>query len=306
MDIRQLQYLVALAREKHFTRAAQACNVTQPTLSGAISRLEQDLGVAIVARGKRYHGLTPEGEIVLRWAQRLLEDRDRLLGDLAEARDAGAGRLTLGVIPSALPAVPPLAAAMRAGGRNLGFTVLSRSSEEIRRELEEFTLDAGITYLGNEPIGATVARPLYRETYRLLVRADHPLAEREAVSWAEAAHQRLCALTPNMQNRRIVDAAFRAAGEWPVPEVESNSVVDLCAFVRLNGLACVLPEVLITVVADRIAYRGIPLVEPDMSYEIGLIALDRDPLPALVAEALAAAETYRMPADLGGGPAAVD
>jgi len=68
VDIRQLQYLVALAREKHFTRAAQACHVTQPTLSGRIRQLEQELGVPIVERGQRFHGLTPEGERVLEWA----------------------------------------------------------------------------------------------------------------------------------------------------------------------------------------------------------------------------------------------
>jgi DNA-binding transcriptional LysR family regulator len=66
MDIRQLQYLSALAREKHFTRAAKACNVTQPTLSGRIRQLEQELGVPIVERGQRFHGLTPEGEKVLK------------------------------------------------------------------------------------------------------------------------------------------------------------------------------------------------------------------------------------------------
>jgi len=63
MDIRHLQYLAALAREKHFTRAAQACHVTQPTLSGRIRQLEQELGVPIVERGNRFHGLTPAGEI---------------------------------------------------------------------------------------------------------------------------------------------------------------------------------------------------------------------------------------------------
>src|SRR5262245_35198163 len=74
MDIRQLQYLAALAREKHFTRAAKVCNVTQPTLSGRIRQLEQELGVPIVERGQRFHGLTPEGEKVLKWALAILDN----------------------------------------------------------------------------------------------------------------------------------------------------------------------------------------------------------------------------------------
>jgi DNA-binding transcriptional LysR family regulator len=73
MDIRQLQYLAALAREKHFTRAAKVCNVTQPTLSGRIRQLEQELGVPIVERGQRFHGLTPEGERVLKWVLAILD-----------------------------------------------------------------------------------------------------------------------------------------------------------------------------------------------------------------------------------------
>ena len=106
MDIRQLQYLAALAREKHFTRAAKVCNVTQPTLSGRIRQLEQELGVPIVERGQRFHGLTPEGERVLKWAHAILDNWSSLQQEIATLRNSPgtlAGRLSVGVIPSALP-----------------------------------------------------------------------------------------------------------------------------------------------------------------------------------------------------------
>ena len=115
MDIRQLQYLAALAREKHFTRAAQACNVTQPTLSGRIRQLEQELGVPIVARGQRFFGLTPEGDRVLKWAHLILDNWHSLNQELGQIRNTKGdlvGRITLGVIPSALPKVAPITAAM--------------------------------------------------------------------------------------------------------------------------------------------------------------------------------------------------
>src|SRR5881392_3363707 len=108
MDIRQLQYLAALAREKHFTRAAQACHVTQPTLSGRIRQLEQELGVPIVARGQRYIGLTPEGERVLKWALTILDSWGSLLQEIGQLRSGSShigGKIALGVIPSALPMV---------------------------------------------------------------------------------------------------------------------------------------------------------------------------------------------------------
>src|SRR6476620_3859459 len=86
MDIRQLQYLAALAREKHFTRAAAACNITQPTLSGRIPQLEQELGVPIVERGQRSHGLPPEGGRVLAWAHLILDNWQSMHQELAKLK----------------------------------------------------------------------------------------------------------------------------------------------------------------------------------------------------------------------------
>ena len=106
MDIRQLQYLAALTREKHFTRAAAACNVTQPTLSGRIRQLELELEVPIVERGQRYRGLTSEGERVLKWAHVILKSWQSMQEELGHLKDHDSGltgRLVLGGIPSSLP-----------------------------------------------------------------------------------------------------------------------------------------------------------------------------------------------------------
>lgn len=104
MLLRQLEYLVALARERHFARAAAACFVSQPSLSAAIRRLEHELDVPIVRRGRRYEGLTPEGEVVLAWAHRILAERDALHQELSALRGGLTGTLRLGVVPTALPA----------------------------------------------------------------------------------------------------------------------------------------------------------------------------------------------------------
>ncbi len=292
MDIRQLQYLVALAREQHFTRAAEACRVTQPTLSGRIRQLEQELGVPIVRRGQRYMGLTTEGNHILKWAQRILEDCDSLRDDLSALSGAPEGRMVIGVVPSALPAVPALTELLRRRFPKLSFAVLSESSTEIGRHLAEFAIDAGVTYLDNEPIDVTASRPLYTERYRLLVRADHPLAGRETVSWAEASEHPLCALTPDMQNRRIVDRAFATADRHPHPEIESNSVVNLCAYIQTAGLASVLPEALIRILGEDGPIRAIPLVDPVVEHTIGVVALDREPMSPLVTALLEAAKDY--------------
>jgi DNA-binding transcriptional LysR family regulator len=295
MDIRQLRYLIALAREKHFTRAAEACCVSQPTLSGRIRQLEEELGTPIVLRGQRYIGLTPEGERVLRWAQRIVEDVDAMRADLSVLSGEPEGRITLGVVPSALPTVAALTARVQARFPRVGVTVLSRTSRQIAREVAEFACDAGITYLDGEPIDNVLSRPLYRERYRLFARADHPLAGREAVGWAEAAAHPLCALTPDMQNRRMVDAAFAEAGAVPRAGVESNSIVALGAHLAGGAYAAVLPECYAGVFGE--AVRAVPLVGPAVEHVVGLVAADREPLPALVAALLDAAADFPQPGE---------
>ena len=288
MDIRQLQYLVALAREKHFTRAAKECGVTQPTLSGRIRQLEQELGVPIVERGQRFHGLTPEGQRVVTWANTILDNWASLQQDIAALRDTSgalSGHLTLGVIPSALPMAALITKAIQDRHAQIELTVLSHSSIEILKHLEDFGIDIGLTYLDNEPIEGMRSETVYMERYCLLVRAGHPLAGAASVTWADAAKEPLCLLTADNQNRRIIDRAFRAAGAAPVPKLETNSVINLCANVRLTGLASVIPEYFLEVLGPISDVRQVPLVSPLVEHRVGLIAVDRDPISPLVVAA---------------------
>ena len=268
MDIRQLQYLSALARERHFTRAAKACNVSQPTLSGRIRQLEQELGVPIVERGQRFHGLTPEGEKVLKWAHSILDNWTSLQQEISTLRSTKGtliGRLSLGVVPSALPMAALITKAIQDRHAGIELTVLSQSSVDILRNLEDFSIDVGLTYLDNEPIEGMRAESIYMERYCLLVRADHELAGKRSVTWAEAAKQPLCLLTPNMQNRRIIDRAFRTANSKPTPRLETNSVINLFSNVHLMGLASVVPEYFLDILGPMSDIRAVPLVAPRSS-----------------------------------------
>lgn len=300
MDIRQLEYLVALARERNFTRAAQSCNVTQPTLSSRIRQLEEELGTAIVARGSRFVGFTREGDGILRWAREILDARAAMLQEVSRVKGRPLGRLTLGVIPSALPMTARLTGLAMAEMPEARFTVHSEATTAILRQLAELEVDAGITYLEAGPDGARAPpgagravalrrAPLYEEQYCLLVADGHPLAGRAAVSWAEAGRQRLCLLTPNMQYRRFVDQSFAAAGVAPEPLLESDSIVNLYANVRANGLASIVPRNFLDVLGPMPDVRPIPLVEPEVRHVVALVALDRQPPQALVAALFRAA-----------------
>jgi DNA-binding transcriptional LysR family regulator len=298
MDIRQLQYLSALAREKHFTRAAKACNVTQPTLSGRIRQLEQELGVPIVERGQRFHGLTPEGERVLKWAHAILDNWGSLQQEIAKLRNTKGtliGRLSLGVIPAGLPMAALLTKAIQDRHPGIELTVLSQSSIEILRNLEDFSIDVGLTYLDNEPIEGMRAEAIYMERYSLLVRADNELANKTSVTWADAARQPLCLLPQSMQNRRIIDRAFRAANTKPTPRLETNSVINMCSNVHLMGLASIVPEYFLDVLGPMSDIRAVPLVEPLVEHSVGLVAVDRDPVSPLVLAVFECAKGLETP-----------
>ena len=177
-------------------------------------------------------------------------------------------------------------------------TVLSQSSIDILRHLEDFAIDVGMTYLDNEPIEGMRAEVIYLERYCLLVRADHPWADMSSVSWADAATQPLCLLTAENQNRRIVDRAFRAANCAPIPRLDTNSVINLCANVHLMGLTSVIPEYFLYVLGHISDVRAVPLTDPLVEHRVGLVAVDRDPISPVVAAAFECAKGLQPPLHL--------
>jgi DNA-binding transcriptional LysR family regulator len=192
--IDKLDFLLALAREEHFGRAAEACGVTQPTLSAGVKQLEETLGVLLVNRGSRFQSFTAEGERVLDWARRIVGDTRAMRQELNSIRNGLNGRLRIAAIPTTLGMVASLTTPFRMRHPNVQFTIWSRTSVEVLTELENLEIDAGITYLDNEPLGKVNTIPLYRERYRLLTSADAPLGQRDSVTWNEVAEVPLCLL----------------------------------------------------------------------------------------------------------------
>lgn len=141
--IRQLEYLAALARERHFARAAAACHASQPALSAAIRKLETELGVTIVLRGHRFEGFTPEGERVVGWAHRIVAERDALRADLARMHGGLTATLRIGAIPTAVPASSLLTEQFCARHPQAKARVEVASSRDIVRRLAEFDVDVG-------------------------------------------------------------------------------------------------------------------------------------------------------------------
>lgn len=280
--IDKLEFLLALARERHFGRAAEACGVTQPTMSAAIKQLEESLGVLLVQRGSRFIGLTPEGEHVLEWAKRIVGDTRAMRQEISSLKRGLSGHLRIASIPTAIGMVSELTAPFLARHPEVKFTILSRRSNEVLTLLDELEIHAGITYLDNEPLGHVNTVPLYREHYCLFIAADQPLAKNKDVSWQEIGPLPLCLLTPDMQNRRIIERHLGHAGFKAAPALESDSMLALYAHVRSRQWASVMPAKFAHTMSDA-DIRAIPIRETGPVNLIGLVVPHREPMTPLTA-----------------------
>jgi DNA-binding transcriptional LysR family regulator len=162
--------------------------------------------------------------------------------------------------------------------------------------LGNFDVDVGISYLDNEPLGRVTSVPLYEERYQLITAAGNEMSDRKTVTWAELSRLPLCLLTPDMQNRRIIDQHLAEAGVRVRPTLESNSMIVLFSHIRTGKWASIMPLNLAETFGFSEPIRAIPIVEPDASHVVGLVAAERDPHTPLVAalldEAVALAKDF--------------
>jgi len=294
--IDKLEMFIALAREQHFGRAAEACGVTQPTLSNAIKQLEDQLGVQLAWRGSRFGGLTPEGARVLEWARQIVGDTRTMREEMRAVKHGLSGILRLAVIPTALTVVTELTQDLSQRHPGVRFVVWSRTSSEILNLLENLQIDAGLTYLDNEPLGRVTTVPLYAERYYLITQ-DSLVSGVDQISWAEAGALPLCLLTPDMQNRRIIANHLAEAGAEVVPTLETNSIITLISHVRTGQSATILPLKIAQAFLGTPGLQAIPISSPQAAHVVGLIAPHRAPHTPVLAALLQTAHRYA-----GGGP----
>jgi len=272
-----MRYLVALDAHRHFGRAAQACHITQPALSNALRALESEYGVVIVRRGRTYVGLTHEGELVLATAQRMLRESEVLQQALRSEEGKPRGHLRMAAVPTAIPMLSRFAALLQQRHPGIVPAVLTMSSQELETGLETLSLDLALGYIDRMHLRNVKleAWPQSIEHYFLLRRAARPAADElcigEPVTWADAALQPLCLLTPDMHNRFIVDQAFRTAGATVTPAIETNSVLTLVLGVMAGDVCSVLPGAMVAAVRSHRELEALPLVAPDVTTPIGFL-----------------------------------
>ena len=279
IELRDMDLLTALARHRHFARAAADVGISQPAFSARIAKMEAQLKVRIVHRGNRFEGFTDEGERVLRWARRMLREADGMAQDLQALHGPLTGRVTLGVVPTALAHVSQAPALLSKAHPGLGLRIISASSNAILSGLDDHSLGAGVTYTDTTMPGELRAISLYEESYSLLCPPAIAPRNSGTIGWADAARLPLCLLTPDMQNRQRLDAIFKRAGAAPNIVLESNAFTTalgqiqtgFCATIIPNSLARTLPAVTGTV--------RLNLIDPVVRNPIGLVIPDLDPIP---------------------------
>jgi DNA-binding transcriptional LysR family regulator len=283
MLLTQLEYFVALAREEHFGRAAAACFVSPSTLSEAVRKLEAELGVPLVRRGHAYEGLTPEGELALIWARRVVADQAALTEELSAARGKLTGAARIGAIPSGVAAAAHLVSALTEAHplvRTRVWTGLS--SEDVVARLRAFELDAGIIHPSAADGPDLVAAPLGEATSVVVASPGMFDEALGAVSGSMLASVRLGLLAPGMRARQVADEAWRASGLDLRPAAEADSIEALLGIVASGMWAVVVPESSVATRRKDPSIHVLPLVEPVITTPLAVVRLAARPLPALV------------------------
>ncbi len=283
MQLRFLEYFVAIARERHFGRAAQACQVSQPTLSAGLVALEEMLGERLVIRDRRFVDLTGQGHAILHYAQQMIADQAAIRAALNIEAGGLRGTARLGVIPAAMPNVGQLVAAMTAAHPEVKLAIASMTSREIERALLARDIDAGLTYLNSEPLAQVRSVPLYVERFVAVTARGSALARRSAVTLVDMVAQRLCLLHQGMQNRRILDGHLATHGLAAAPVATADSYVALLSMVSSGGLEAIITDSHAALVAAHPDLVSVPIADPMAANEIGLVIGDRAPLPPLAA-----------------------
>ena len=281
MQLRYLEYFTALARERHFARAAEACHVAQPTLSAGIVALEEMLGTRLVLRDRRFLDLTAEGHAILPFAQQMIADHAAMRAAINSDTGPLRGTLRLGAIPAAMPSVGEFVTIVSELQPALHIEIRSLTSREIESSLIARDLDAGITYLSNEPLAQVRSVPLHAENFLFATQRGGAFEGRDAVAMADAAASRLCLLHQGMQNRRILDAVLAERGLAVEPVATADSYVALLAMVMDGRLNAIVTDSHRRLIDAHPHILLLPFSDPPPPNQIGLVILSRDPISPL-------------------------
>ncbi|EKT58492.1 LysR family transcriptional regulator [Providencia sneebia] len=281
IDIKQLQYLIALDKTQHFGQAAEICHVTQPTLSMRLRNLERELDVILIKRSSRFEGFTEEGEKILKWAKTMQAAYDGLQAEAANFRQQLFGLLRIGIVP--LNNIQPISMLQYLSNLlpEVRFHISSSGSEKIIDEINNNSLDIGICYLDNANKQQHEIYPLQKTKLGLLYNKQQFTPKGKSVSWETVSNLPLALLTQANHFRQSVDLTFQRYNLKPSIIIESESTLHLIQAVNLAYCASIIP---LTKGIEKMNKNIdiIPIDDATVNGSLGLLIRREEPRSALI------------------------
>jgi LysR family transcriptional regulator, hydrogen peroxide-inducible genes activator len=298
MTLTELKYLVAVADEQHFGRAAERSFVSQPSLSAAIKNIEQELGVRVFERSKRGVELTEVGVDIVAQARRTLDEAARIKTVAKQGR--GRHRLRLGVIHTIAPyLLPQLVVALRKSAPGLSLDIEENMTANLDRLLRSGELDAAILALPYEAPGIEV-EPIYDEEFLVVAPQGHPLARRKTVPAGELDAGELLLLPVGHCLRDQVLGACTEFSKAPPPGRHGNSLETLRSMVASGLGVTVLPKTALTERYATPLVKAVPFAEPRPKRRIAVAWRKSVTRPNAVRKLIDAMKSIELPVELLG------
>jgi LysR family hydrogen peroxide-inducible transcriptional activator len=295
MTLTELKYIVAVANERHFGRAAQRCFVSQPSLSASVKKLEEELGVRIFERRRGDVLVTEIGEQVIAQAQRALDEAGRVKLAAKQGKNPLKGALRLGVIHTVAPyLLPELIVALKTAAPQLALDIEENLTANLDQMLKGGLIDAAIVALPYEASGIDVT-PLYDEKFRVIVPAKHRWGRRKAVAAKELRSENLLLLNIGHCFRdQVLDACHEFA-RAPAPGKQGNSLETIRNMVASGMGISVMPATALTRKYSNPLVKAIDFAEPKPSRRIVLAYRQGFPRRAVVETIARAIRKVKLP-----------
>lgn len=262
MTLTELKYIIAVAAERHFGRAAQRCFVSQPSLSAAVKKLEDELGVQIFERGKSEVLVTRVGAQVIAQARRVVEEAERVKTVAKQGQNPLVGSLRLGIIHTIAPyLLPDLIVGLRALAPEMPLDIEENLTANLDQMLKNGLLDAAILALPYEAAGMEIV-PLYDEEFRVIIPSRHPWTRRRTVDADELAEQNLLLLSIGHCFRDQVLGACHEFARAPVSGKQGNSLETIRNMVASGMGVSVLPATALTPKYSNPLVRALDFAPP--------------------------------------------
>lgn len=270
MELRQLEYFMAVCRELHFTRAAEKLGIAQPSLSQQIRLLEHEIGMPLFDRLGKRTAMTEAGKILLHHCYNVFHELAQARAAISELQGLGRGSLTIGAILTVVNyLLPPTVVAFHQRYPNVELSILGMRTGDIYDGLLQNELDLGVVYLPAKHDELEVI-PLREERLALAAATDHPLAQEPFVTLDILKETPAVLLPGTYFLRQLIDEQCRTRAFSPKPVMELTTMESIVDMVGKGVGVTVLPQAYLDYIDDR-RIQTIPIQHPEITTPIGVV-----------------------------------